>query len=198
MSNIAPLRSHRFGSPTPHAHQSQSGIALVVSLILLVVVTLIGLAAVGTTTVQQKLTANFYDRELAFQSAEAALRVAETVITASATPTTTPIYDCSTVGSACLDNPFNDNKLTTNIQSVGTSAFDAGAILGSNQPQYVIEYLGKFPIPDPDTRQLSNSFGYNSSSPPQTANFFRITARSGNPANAGDRASVMLQTTFRG
>lgn len=201
MSHNAPLRSRRFGPAAPRARGPQSGLALVVSLILLVVITLLGLAAVGTTTVQQKLSANFYDRELAFQSAEAALRVAETVITASPTPTTAPIYDCSAAGgNVCLDNPFHDTNVpTADIQSVSTSAFNAGAILGNNQPQYVVEYLGNFPLPNAarNPRQLSNSFGYDNAPPPPTANFYRITVRSG-PANVGDRASVMLQTLFRG
>src|SRR3546814_6961126 len=53
---------------------SELGIVLAVGLMLLVVITLIGLAAVRTTTMQQRMTANFYDREIASQSAEAALQ----------------------------------------------------------------------------------------------------------------------------
>src|SRR3546814_17386392 len=59
----------------------QRGIVLAVALMLLVVITLIGLAAVRTTTMQQRMTANFYDRALAFQSAEHALQAGAQTVT---------------------------------------------------------------------------------------------------------------------
>src|SRR3546814_10581731 len=59
----------------------QRGIVLAVALMLLVVITLIGLAAVRTTTMHQRMTANFYDREIAFQSAEAALQAGAQTLT---------------------------------------------------------------------------------------------------------------------
>lgn len=63
---------------------SQQGVALVVAIILLIVITLMGLAAVRGTIMQQKMTSNFYDRQLAFQAAEAGLRQAEAAVQASA------------------------------------------------------------------------------------------------------------------
>jgi len=78
---------------------AQRGVALVVALILLVVITLVGLAAVRGTIMQQKMTANFYDREIAFQATEAALRQAEalvqvTPVVPSATTPVTLGFDC--------------------------------------------------------------------------------------------------------
>ena len=46
----------------------QCGVALVVSLLLLVIVALVGLAAVRGTLMQQKMAANSFDREQAFQA----------------------------------------------------------------------------------------------------------------------------------
>ena len=60
---------------------SQRGAILIVSLLLLLVMTLIGVTAVSTTTLQEKMAGNNRQRQLAFQAAGAALRDAETWLT---------------------------------------------------------------------------------------------------------------------
>jgi type IV pilus assembly protein PilX len=159
----------------------QRGVALVVALILLIVITLVGLAAVHGTIMQQKMTSNFYDRQLAFQASEAALR-----------------RDCSTTASPvnkCLANPFADTStaVAAFIQPVPLTFFTPGGSAG--QPQYIIEYLGYFTIPAPKVKQLSGSTGYGAN-PQTSAYFYRLTALSG-PATVQDRASVTLQSIYR-
>lgn len=58
-------------------HKSQSGAVLVISLFILVVITLIGLSAIQTTTLEEKMSGNMHDHNLAFQAAESALKDAE-------------------------------------------------------------------------------------------------------------------------
>jgi type IV pilus assembly protein PilX len=55
----------------------QTGAVLVISLFILVVITLIGITAINTTTLEEKMTGNMRDHDLAFQAAESALRDAE-------------------------------------------------------------------------------------------------------------------------
>lgn len=55
----------------------QRGSALIISLILLVVMTLLAIASMRVTTMQEKMSGNMRDSDLAFQSAEAALRAGE-------------------------------------------------------------------------------------------------------------------------
>ena len=73
----------------PHAGQShhQQGIALVVALILLVVMTLLGLSAMRSVTLEEKMAANTFDRSVSFQAAEAVLREAESKLTGPTPPT---------------------------------------------------------------------------------------------------------------
>lgn len=164
-----------------------------VALILLIVITLVGLAAVRGTIMQQKMTANFYDRQVAFQADEAALRVAQAAIEAAASPAA--FRNCSpTGGLVCLANPLTQLPASA-ITTVPVSAFDAGK-LSASQPQYVIEYMGNFQIPSPVVTQLSSCSGYSPCGSTNYADFYRITARSG-PANANARASVTLQSVFR-
>jgi len=58
-------------SPLPW---KQAGSALIVGLVFLLVITLIAVAGMRNTILQERMSANLYDRSLAFQSAEAALR----------------------------------------------------------------------------------------------------------------------------
>lgn len=58
----------------------QRGASLVVSLIILMVLTLIGVTAMQTTTMEEKMTGQLRNRELAFQAAEAALRGGESIV----------------------------------------------------------------------------------------------------------------------
>lgn len=179
-------------------HPGERGVALVVALVLLLLITLVGLAGVRGTIMQQQMTSNFYDRQIAFQSTEAALRQAEDAIQAAASPTTA-FRDCSPPsGNKCLTDPFTDpNPIPAiTITPVLSTAFDAGKLVAT-QPQYVVEYMGNFPIPSPDVVQLSSCSGYAPCGQTHFANFYRITARSGDPLSAKTRASVTLQSTYR-
>src|SRR6185312_1801849 len=196
-----PLRGHRTLRRLP-AVAAQRGVALVVALILLVVITLVGLAAVSGTIMQQKMSSNFYDRDVAFQAAEAALRQAQVAIGAATSGAAAPagFYDCSppAPNGTGENNPFNDSNVTataTNIVTVSNTDYSAGAMAAS-QPQYIVQYMGKFALPTPPVRQLSGCSGYLPCSPPGLVDFYRITARSG-PADSNGRASVTLQSVYR-
>jgi len=65
-------------SPSP---QQTRGAALIVSLILLLVMTLLALSASNSTVMESKISANLTDRNTAFQAAEHALRQAEAQVT---------------------------------------------------------------------------------------------------------------------
>ena len=201
--------------PAPHrprhvprrqqAATRQRGVALVVAMILLVVITLVGLAAVSGTIMQQKMSSNFYDRDVAFQAAEAALRQAQVAIGAATASAVAPagFYDCSPpapngtgANNQCQTNPFNDSNVpASDIYSIPKGTYDAGTMAAS-QPQYIVQYMGKFALPTPPVRQLSGCSGYLPCNPPALVDFYRITARSG-PADANGRASVTLQSVYR-
>ena len=58
----------------------ESGSALVVSLILLVVLTMLGVQGMRTNVMQERMAGNMRERSLAFQAAEAALREGERLL----------------------------------------------------------------------------------------------------------------------
>jgi type IV pilus assembly protein PilX len=64
----------------------QRGAVLVIGLLLLVVMTVLGTAAMQSTGLQERMAGNARDRNLAFQAAEAALRDAEQFINSKVAP----------------------------------------------------------------------------------------------------------------
>jgi type IV pilus assembly protein PilX len=175
--------------------RKQKGVALAVALILLILVTLIGLAAVRSTTSQQKMTANFYDRSVAFQSAEAGLAAGATALASG----TTNIRNCGQGGEVCEANPFGDTGLdSARVASVATSTYTAAGN-ATGQPQFVIENMGTYIDPSSSTGygQSANGAQYGAQGVSTTAIYYRITARSGDPAVIGDRAVVTLQAMYK-
>ncbi|HWU69280.1 MAG TPA: PilX N-terminal domain-containing pilus assembly protein [Stenotrophobium sp.] len=187
--------------PLPHSidthwHRRQQGIVLAVALIFLIIVTLIGLAAVRGTTVQKRMMANFYDRELAFQNAEAGLRAGQALLTAG----TVNARNC--LNTHCDANPFTDSTLDASlIQTAATSKYTAGSN-APGQPQFIIELICTS-CPSPggasDFQQSANFQSYGTQPfSDSRSQFFRITARSSDPTSeeGANRAVVTLQALF--
>lgn len=122
----------------PSIAQRQSGVVLVISLIMLLALTLIGVTSSSVTGLEEKMAANSKDVNLAFQAAEAALRAAETSLTnnhptSTTTPTRTAVIANQGVGGGAgyytllMDNAAIVNGIqTTNptaITPVQTPAF---------------------------------------------------------------------------
>ncbi|MGQ3083214.1 MAG: pilus assembly PilX family protein [Hydrogenophaga sp.] len=153
---------------------------MVVALILLVIMTLVGLSALRTVTLEEKMTAQTFDRSLSFQAAEAALREAE-VLVETTVPTPAAL-------SACVAGVCGAPNSAATVRWADTSFTgwqNATAVVNGPitiTPQYIVEYLGNtFPC-QPGTPSAGTD-----------CKRYRITARS----NAGnDRAAVTLQSIF--
>ncbi|GAA6130996.1 pilus assembly PilX family protein [Halopseudomonas sabulinigri] len=179
---------------TSHLRSRQSGAALLVALIMLLVVTMIGLASIRSTTLNEKMSSNMYDRSLSYQGAEAALRAGEAAIEADQTLG----RDCTNANTNCPSIPTN--TFTNNTDGWATVAADYrvnSAKLGST-PQYYIEKMGTVGGTDEldigSSANCANYAGCDQSAP--NAVLFRITGRSGVPAGDG-RSVVALQITVK-
>lgn len=173
---------------------TQKGVALPVALIMLLIATMIGLASIKTATNQEKITANMYDRSLAYQAAEAALVAAEAAILAD-----------PDIGEDCLDDTkpacpgipsttFSDTD--TDWADVDTS-FVTNSELMISTPQYYIERVGVVGGTDElgigSSANCDNYAGCDHT--PPTAMLYRVTARSGVPSDG--RAIVAMQITVK-
>ena len=118
--------------------QYQTGMALITGLIFMVVLTLLALAAMRTTTLEEHMSGNARDRDMAFQSAEAALRAGEQVLQGASLPAFasgtayTPRIAAGTLSTYWQNtHPWLTQSVAA-WQPVGTSA----------APRFVIEEMG--------------------------------------------------------
>ena len=174
----------------------QRGVALVVALILLLVVTLIGLAASRGTVLQERMSANSYDRSLAFQRSEAALRSAEAAISANYRITDLGGTDCSV--AACPPVPANAFTGTDATWTNVAATYDINDTVTPGVPQYNIEFMGTGRANSAlGTRDNADTGNYGSGAAPDNLAFYRVTARTADPALLGGRSTVVLQTTVK-
>ena len=171
--------------------KGQSGAALMVVLILLLVMTLLGLASLRGTLMEERMSANLFDRSLAFQAAEAALREGEAAILATGRAGFPAIGSGSCNANLC-DQPTEADidagfvpRADRNGDHWGDAAVDIGDV--AIQPQFFIEYMGEAPSwPRCDSEIPQH--------PSCLRPRYRVTARS----TAADRAQVVLQSNLAG
>jgi len=181
---------------------AQRGVALVVSLVLLLVATLIGLASVRGTNLQERMTANMYDRSLAFQRAESALRAAEDAITTNWQVDALGAVDCSAPGVVCNtmpDDTFTAGATPNPAWQVVPDLNNVNNDRTPGRPQYFIQFMGTGSAESDFGLDANAGFGQYSDpgGASTTVAYYRITARSSSPADVGDRAIVVLQSTVK-
>lgn len=173
-----------------------------VVLILLIVLTVLGLASLRGSLMEERMSAHMLDRSLAFQAAESALRYAEREVeTASATGRSIGV-DCSAGGVVCPATP-------PGIDTASAASCSAGVVgcwisveskssyseLAAAAPQYYIEYMGDVEVggenAESDAGASANQYG--GAPPIRGRSIYRISARSHDPR--GERAVVALQAT---
>ncbi|MBV5322224.1 MAG: hypothetical protein JZU60_00150 [Ilumatobacteraceae bacterium] len=164
----------------------QKGAALIVSLILLIIMTLIGLAGIRGITQQERMANHSFDRSLAFQSTEATLREIESLVEAKK-PKPAPGSGCAVVdGLMSCETPAND--ATPRWDDTAFTSWTNATVVGSGThavtPQYFVEYLG-------DQFECAPGIGIASG---EYCWRYRITARSND--GDGSRSYVMLQSTY--
>lgn len=168
----------------------QRGIALFLSLVILMLLTIAGVAAVQTTQLQARMARNAHDNLIALQAAELALREGERLLMTSRpdaaryTPAGTDgLWRPADFGAAPVwraEGVWVDG---------GSGSRRAAPVAGASAaPRYLIEWLTTLTGPDnPHLLEQSTA-----ASVPRTA-IFRITARG---FGATRHARAQLQSTF--
>ena len=125
----------------------QQGAVLVVSLIMLLIMTLIGLSSMRTTILEEKMAGNYRDRNIAFQAAEAALLDAEADVVCNGCTRGSPIsgldnFDATCTNGICggwVSTVWTDTSKMGNVVTYGTYT-GATAIAGvATPPNYLME-----------------------------------------------------------
>ncbi len=183
---------HKLTHTALHTGNRQHGSALLVSLIVLLVMTLLGLSSMRTTVLEEKMAGNMRDSELAFQAAEAALRDAEQFIEANVISTIA--FD--TDGSDGLYNNSDErlwetiNWTTANsLEYVGFDSATTTDVNVTTAPRYVIQHL----VSVGNQANTLNQSNYGQGTGAGVTETFLITVRG---TGGSDSAMVYLQSTY--
>lgn len=170
--------------------RQQRGVALVVVLILLLIMTLLGLASLRSTLLEERMTGNLFDRSLAFQAAEAGLRQGEVVAATLGSPPTGST--CNAAGVCGPPAAGVDRSLgTVGWVPAAALAGNTLAVANASDLQYLVEYMGVYNT----TAKCDAILGPNGKpkDPLCKGRLYRISSR----YTAGGRASVLLQSVLR-
>jgi type IV pilus assembly protein PilX len=155
------------------SRRTQRGISLVVVLLFLVMLSILGTTAIQTSSLEEKMTGNERDRQIAFEAAEGALRDAEREIFLSLSPN-------SPFDSAC------DNGLCT-PSTTAVGQWDAVDWMSATPRQYgAFTGAGTYPVTG-----LARTPRYIIEILP------RMSASAGNSAGLGARSSTTAGTPYR-
>jgi type IV pilus assembly protein PilX len=163
---------------SPANYFAQRGATLIVAMILLLLITMIGVAGMQTTNMQERMAGAMMDRNQAFQTAESALRSAEIYLAATKSPTSTKLGSTAKPGSSDYwDSVFN----WTTATAITDAKYDELAA----DPLYVIEKIS--------TVAAGSSVQYKDA---QSTNVitYRVTAKGTGLSN---NTQVILQSTYR-
>lgn len=164
---------------------NQRGSTLIVSLMILIVMTLIGLTGVMTSTLEEKMAGNTRDQALAFQAAEAALRDGEEYFNDQIDSPAVSFNGATPGLYANGDAPNPLDEATWDDARVYS-----GDIEGvKSQPRYIIEVAGTVGSATEDL----NIGSYGDASGLGNVMAVRVTARG---IGGSGNSSVILQSNY--
>lgn len=163
--------------------KKQNGLALIVSLIMLLLMTLLAVSSMRTTILEEKMAGNYKDRNTAFQAAEAGIRAGEGYLR---TTMVLPTFDGSTAGLYQPATPPNMAVWQTVdwTDIVNEVVAYVGLSEVAEQPNYIIEELQ--PVAEPGgTLEVGTAL---------ENRFYRVTSQA---VGGTETAVVMLQSTYK-
>lgn len=162
----------------------QTGAVLIVSLMLLIIMTMIGVTSMRTTVMEEKMAGNTRDSTLAFHAAESALLDGENFLQNTINALAVAFAGNQLGLYALGTDPDLFNAATwANSRAIATPYADV-----ASQPRYIIELTGQM-----EGEGSLGSFEFNDNSNMGIPYTFRVTARG---SGGTDNAVVLLQSNF--
>jgi len=161
------------------AQVRQRGVTLVVSMIFLVLLTLLGITAMNTTSLQEKMAGNTRDLDVALQAAESALRKGEGYLAGLASNGLAP--PPAAAGGSSGYWPINTAQVWDDTWwNANSIAYGGGLDPAVQDPRFVVEE--------------DQQYKWNPTLPPHYIHYYHITSRAHGTTTA---SQVMLEGTFR-
>jgi type IV pilus assembly protein PilX len=177
---------------------SQKGVALVMAMVFLLLLTMLGISALSTTSLEEKMAANTKERNTAFQAAESALMVAEAWVIAQINKPIFPdtanglyLPNSCTANTAkpvwdCPDLNWSSTSDLVVYPSTPTATVSGGLTKVGTQPKYIVEDLGEMP-------ETGGSVVVPTTYKGKGNTVLRVTARG---TGSADAAQAMVQSVY--
>ena len=171
--------------------KQEQGIALFLSLVMLLILTILGVSSIETTSMQERMARNAMDTDLAFQAAESAAQDGEDYIESNI-DSLAP-FDAGNAASNGLyyNQPYNQTPNWEQVDwsgsNVRTGESSVAGVVAA--PRYIIEHV-KTVISQQDTLNLNN-IGQGTGG--GRTQIFRITSYG---TGGSSTAHVMIQVTY--
>ena len=178
----------------------QTGVVLLVGLIMLLLMTVVGLAAIRGSNLQETMAGNMRERQLNFQVAEAGLREGEAFIENQTSQDLEALAFNGSVSWQLPDMNQQGNQSALGLPQVDnwdqddwaarakTADVDLGDANTGDPPQYLVERLDVPPCPECD----GSGIGVGSSV--DAREMYRITSRG---MSASTNSGAVLQSVHR-
>lgn len=168
--------------------RTQRGSVLIISLIIMVVLTILGVSGMKTTQLEEKMAGNLKDSQLAFQAAEATLKQAEQYIDSNIVS----ISSFDDDGSDGLYDKTEERPWETinwdDTDSIEYTNFDNSYSINS-PPRFIVQHLVS-QLNNADQLNLDN---YGQGTGAGRVEMFLITARA---TGSSGNSVVTLQSTY--
>jgi type IV pilus assembly protein PilX len=188
----------------------QKGSVLIVSLVMLLLLTIVGMSAMQMTSLEERMSGNFRNHELAFQAAEAGLSQAEAFVESTAFSLTdfqtacsgSQCFKSSCDGGLCFNGTFPVSSTPVSSCELGTTkpwedwtlwddstkTKTATTLTGtSTQAKYIVEYRC-FTVKDATNSTADKNILA------QWSLSFRVTVLA---TGGSSDSQVMLQSTYK-
>lgn len=184
--------SHLLDRPlSPALRRRQSGVSLVVVLVLLIAISVLGIAVLRSSAMQERMSANLRDRSIAFQATESALRFAQEAVLGNPPDPGNPAITWDSwlpTAATCTDGtaicPSGSRPADNQWARLPAAAYDTARL--PEAPEYWIEFLGRGPSVVGGCEVTGPAREINCQNP-----IYRITART----RSDGRADVVMQAS---
>jgi len=181
---------------------TQSGAVLIISLIMLLLLTIIGMASTQSTGLEEKMAGNSRDKNLAFQGAESALKAAENSLV---TLPTLPTFTGS--GTSGYYNNTLDKTKATGICPTTATGISAASLTNAQSAACLSEavltvsfwatasnsHASTITFVNPAPRYIIQDMGCGTTTCPGPHNYRIISRSSGGTTNA----MVVLESIYQ-
>ncbi len=166
---------------------TQKGVALLLSLVILLVLTLLAISGMQGSIMQERMSTAQRDGLFALEIAETAMREAEATLDGltdlSDFGSTTGFYD-GTVASTTVPSPFDSATWDVDGSGSPKNAIKGTTVNGVD-PQFMFEYKGKVTVDSQG--QLPRDFSQYGSAGPAEFDYARILVRTAGPSGSSMR-----------